>query len=85
MRTEAGATKPVHSARCLRGGGVRGGVAVGTTDEIGKEIVDRQITVPDYFATIFTAMGIDPAKNLYANDRPVPITDHGQPMSGILA
>ena len=67
------------------GGGVRGGVAVGTTDEIGKEIVDRQITVPDYFATIFTAMGIDPAKNLYANDRPVPITDHGQPMSGILA
>lgn len=67
------------------GGGVRGGVAVGTTDEIGKQIVDRQITVPDYFATIFSAMGIDSAKNLYANDRPVPITDHGQPMSGILA
>ncbi len=67
------------------GGGVRGGVAVGTTDEIGKEIVDRQITVPDYFATIFAALGIDPLKNLYANERPVPITDHGQPMSGILS
>ena len=62
------------------GGGIRGGQAVGETDEIGETIVDRQTTVPDYFATLFGAMGIDPAKNLYASSRPVPITDHGQPV-----
>ncbi len=66
------------------GGGVRGGQAVGETDEIGKEIVDRSITVPDYFATLFASMGVDPAKNLYANSRPVPITDHGQPVRELL-
>ena len=44
------------------------------------EFVDRQTTVPDYFATLFGAMGIDPVKNLYASSRPVPITDHGQPV-----
>ena len=67
------------------GGAVRGGVAVGTTDEVGDKIVDRQTSVPDYFATIFAAMGIDPAKNLYANSRPVPITDHGRPVDQILS
>ena len=67
------------------GGAVRGGTAVGTTDELGNEIVDRRVGVPDYFATIFSAMGIDPARNLYANSRPVPITDHGQPMEDILS
>ncbi len=66
------------------GGGIRGGQAIGETDEIGLEIVGRQITVPDYFATLFGAMGIDPAKNLYASSRPVPITDHGQPVEELL-
>ena len=67
------------------GGAVRGGVAVGSTDEIGKSILDRRIPVPDYFATIFAALGVDSAKNLYSNNRPVPITDQGRPVAEILA
>ncbi len=67
------------------GGAVRGGVAVGRTDEIGKAIVDRRTLVPDYFATIFATLGIDFAKNLYSNNRPVPITDQGRPVAEILA
>jgi hypothetical protein len=67
------------------GGGIRSGQAIGQTDEIGKEIVDRAITVPDFFATIFSAMGVDPAKNLYAGKRPVPITDHGSPVKELLS
>jgi arylsulfatase A-like enzyme len=43
-------------------------------------IVDRPVSVPDLFATIFCALGIDPAKELYAGDRPVPITDQGEPI-----
>ena len=66
------------------GGAVRGGVAVGTTDEIGKTILDRQVSVPDYFATIFAALGVDFTKNLFSNNRPVPITDQGRPVAGIL-
>ena len=66
------------------GGGIRSGQAIGQTDEIGKEIVDRAITVPDFFATVFATLGVDPLKNLYAGDRPVPITDHGQPVQELL-
>jgi len=63
----------------LAGGGLRTGQAIGATDEIGKEPVGDVFSVPDSFATIFAAMGINPAKNLYASERPVPITDHGKP------
>lgn len=64
----------------LAGGGLRTGQAVGVTDEIGKKIVERRITVPDFHATIHAALGINPSKNLYSGDRPVPITDRGKPV-----
>ena len=64
----------------LAGGGLKLGQAIGQTDEHAMKIVADPISVPDLFATIFTALGIDPAKELYAGQRPVPITDHGQPI-----
>jgi hypothetical protein len=64
----------------LAGGGLKTGQVVGQTDELCKMIVDRPVSVPDLFATIFCALGIDPAKELYAGDRPVPITDQGEPI-----
>lgn len=64
----------------LAGGGLRTGQAIGTTDELGMSIVDRPVSVPDLFATVFAAMGIDPHEELYAGDRPVPITDGGKPI-----
>ncbi|MBK5294386.1 MAG: DUF1501 domain-containing protein [Acidobacteriia bacterium] len=64
----------------LAGGGLRTARAIGVTDEIGREVVERPITVPDFHATMHCALGIDPSKNLYAGDRPVPITDHGKPV-----
>ncbi|MBI2684844.1 MAG: DUF1501 domain-containing protein [Acidobacteria bacterium] len=64
----------------LAGGGLKTGQAIGTTDELGKKVAERPITVPDFHATIHCAMGIDPHKNLYAGDRPVPITDQGKPV-----
>ena len=65
----------------LGGGGLKTGQAIGQTDEIGKDAVGPSISVPDYFATVFSTLGIDPAKNLYASNRPVPITDHGRPVA----
>jgi hypothetical protein len=44
-------------------------------------VVEQPVSVPDLHATIFAALGIDPAKELYDGDRPVPITDHGTPIA----
>jgi hypothetical protein len=64
----------------LAGGGLRTGQVIGETDELGRTIVARPVSVPDFHATIYCALGINPAKELFANDRPVPITDMGQPV-----
>jgi hypothetical protein len=65
----------------LAGGGLRTGRVVGATDDAGRAVAERPVTVPDLHATIHTALGIDPAKNLFAGTRPVPITDHGRPVT----
>lgn len=43
----------------LSGGGFKGGVTYGTTDEVGYETVDKKVTTPDLFATIAHQMGLD--------------------------
>ncbi len=65
----------------LAGGGLQNGKAIGTTDELGLSIVDRPVSVPDLHATMLAALGIDTTKELYAGDRPVPITDGGKPVA----
>lgn len=69
----------------LAGGGLRTGRVVGQTDELGKTVTERPVTIPDFHATIHTALGIDPDKNLFAGPRPVPITDRGRSIREILA
>jgi hypothetical protein len=69
----------------LAGGGLRHRGAWGETDEISKKIVANPVGVPDFFATICAAVGVDYRKNLYAGDRPVPITDRGQPIAEFFA
>lgn len=69
----------------LAGGGLKLGQAIGETDEHAMKITSTPVSVPDLFATIFAAMRIDPAKNLYAGDRPVPITDMGRPVRAAFA
>lgn len=64
----------------LAGGGLKNGQVIGETDELGMKIVDRPVSVPDLHATIHCALGIDPHEELYADDRPVPITDQGEPI-----
>jgi len=54
---------------------------VGQTDELGKKIVHTPVSVPDLFATIFCTLKIDPSKDLYDSERPVPISDGGKPVA----
>ncbi len=65
----------------LAGGGLRHCGAYGETDELAKTAVNHPVSVPDLFATIHATLGIDPAKHLHDGDRPVPITDEGQPLA----
>jgi hypothetical protein len=69
----------------LFGGGLKTGQVIGETDEWGKNAVDSPIPLPDWHATIHAALGIDPGKELFAGDRPVPITDHGRPIAKLFA
>ncbi|MCB1064718.1 MAG: DUF1501 domain-containing protein [Verrucomicrobiae bacterium] len=69
----------------LAGGGLKHQGAWGQTDDIGKKIVENPVTVPDFFATLCAAVGVDYRKNLYDGDRPVPITDRGQPIAALFA
>ena len=67
----------------LAGGGLKIGQAIGESDELGKAAISRPISVPDTLATIHCALGINPSKLLYDGDRPVPITDMGEPVAGV--
>ena len=67
----------------LAGGGLNHCGAWGQTDELSKSIVRDPVSVPDFFATICAALGVDYRKYLYDGDRPVPITDQGDPISAL--
>ena len=67
----------------LAGGGLRHCGAWGTTDELSKKIVEHPVSVPDFFATICATVGVDYRKYLYDGDRPVPVTDQGNPIAAL--
>ncbi|MDA0659298.1 MAG: DUF1501 domain-containing protein [Planctomycetota bacterium] len=47
------------------GGGVRGGISVGTTDELGSRAVDQPFHVKHLHATILQQLGLDPNRLSY--------------------
>lgn len=67
----------------LAGGGLNHCGAYGETDELSKKVTANPVSVPDFFATILASLGIDYRKNLYDGDRPIPITDQGEPIAAL--
>ncbi|MCU0876681.1 MAG: DUF1501 domain-containing protein [Pirellulaceae bacterium] len=61
----------------LAGGGVKGGLVYGESDEDGIDVKDNPVTEGDFFATIYQALGIDPAVEHYNGVRPIPIAPFG--------
>jgi uncharacterized protein (DUF1501 family) len=43
----------------LAGGGIKGGITYGTTDDLGYEAVENPVAVPDFHATMLHLLGID--------------------------
>ena len=70
----------------LAGGGVKGGMAYGATDEFGFAAVEKKVHVHDLHATILHLMGIDHEKLTYRySGRDFRLTDvHGVVVKDIL-
>jgi hypothetical protein len=69
----------------LAGGGLNHRGAYGTTDAFSNKPVENPVSVPDFHATIYAALGINPAKELVNASRPVPITDGGKPIAALFS
>ncbi len=71
----------------MAGGGIRGGVTYGKTDDFGFDVVENPVHVHDLHATILQVMGIDHEKLTYRyQGRDFRLTDvHGHVVHDILA
>lgn len=65
----------------LAGGGIRGGQVHGATDDIGDKVAERQVSIPDFNATIGYALGLPLDQVLYSpSKRPFTVADKGKPV-----
>ena len=69
------------------GGGVKGGVAVGATDEFGYKVVENKFEMHDLHATMLHLLGLDHTKVTFRfGGRDMRLTDvHGNLMKDVLA
>jgi hypothetical protein len=80
-----------HHGECfsswLAGGGVKGGIAYGKTDDIGAKVAEDEVHVHDFHATILHLLGFDHEKLTYRHaGRDYRLTDvHGQVVKKLLA
>jgi hypothetical protein len=69
---------PQAWSAALAGGGIRGGVVRGATDEDGEKVITAPTSVPDLLATMATLLGIDPAHTeMSPAGRPISVTEDG--------
>jgi uncharacterized protein (DUF1501 family) len=80
-----------HHSDCftcfMAGGGVRGGVSYGCSDEYGNKVAENPVHVHDLHATILHLMGLDHTKLTYRySGRDFRLTDiHGRVVKDIIA
>jgi hypothetical protein len=67
----------------MAGGGIKGGLVHGATDEIGFHAVEDRRYVTDIHATILKQLGLD-SRRLEIPGRKRLDIDHGRPISEIL-
>lgn len=78
---------PYGFAIWLAGGGVRGGMAYGATDEYGYKVVDNKVEIYDLHATMLHLLGVDHTRlTVRFSGRDMRLTDvHGHVLKEILA
>lgn len=70
----------------MAGGGVRGGMTYGSTDELAMSVVENKVTMPDFHATVLHQLGCDHKRLTYRySGRDFRLTDvHGRVIKNIL-
>ena len=62
----------------LAGGGVKGGQVIGVSDAKGEQVKDKPVQIPDLYASILTAFGIDPTFTYHTpSGRPIKLAGKG--------
>jgi Protein of unknown function (DUF1501) len=72
----------------MAGGGIKGGVSVGTTDELGAAAVERPLHVKNLHATVLHQLGLDPNRLSYfysGLDQKLVGVEHIDPVHEIIA
>ena len=71
-----------HWGRCfsltLGGGGVKTGLVIGSSDKFGAVPAERPVSVPDFVATVYHALGLDPYKEFVVQGRPMKMLPQGK-------
>ena len=90
--TEDGPGGRTHNAQAfaswLAGGGIKGGMAYGSTDELGAQSVEKKVSVHELHSTILHALGFDSEKLTFRNSgRDFRLTDvsGAQPVKELFA
>jgi hypothetical protein len=78
---------PACFSSWLAGGGVKGGLAYGATDDVGATVAEKKVHVHDFHATILHLLGLDHERLTYRHaGRDFRLTDvHGNIVKDILA
>jgi uncharacterized protein (DUF1501 family) len=61
----------------ITGCGIKRGSVYGKTDPKGNTVTAEEVDAGSLFATIYSALGLDPHKNYYVGSRPIPLVNPG--------
>ena len=77
-----------HWGRCftltMGGGGVKTGQIIGSSDKFGAVPEDRPVSVPDFVATVYRALGLDQHAEFVTQGRPMQMLPTGTAVSELL-
>ena len=77
---------PQAFSSLLAGAGIKGGQAYGSTDDIGEEVHENMVKVPDFNATIAQVLGIPVDQVVKSpSGRPFRVASKGKPVDGLLS
>ncbi len=70
----------------LAGGGIKRGIRYGRTDELGMNVIENPVGIPELNATIAQALGLPIDKVLYSpSGRPFTVSHKGKPVMELFA
>jgi arylsulfatase A-like enzyme len=68
----------------MGGGGVKTGQVIGSSDKFGAVPADRPVSVPDFVATVYHALGLEPHAEFVTQGRPMKMLPQGSVISELV-